>query len=106
MVSLETEELSMSERNGQSWKPNRGMAITHLFAWVATAPDGGESLVGAALSEAGGVTLLIGADLKRVESYRALAAACAITTGYAVSLKRFSAVTVVENPQVRSRARG
>ena len=72
------------------WKPGTGQKTDALYAWVATGPDGGESIVGAMLPGIPGLSPLIGADRARIESYRVIAVVTRAATGYPVRLVRFS----------------
>lgn len=73
-----------------------GQKIDALYAWVATAPDGAEGVVGGILPGMSGPTPFIGADRERIESYRDLAENLARATGYPVRLKMFSGGVVID----------
>jgi hypothetical protein len=72
----------------QSWKPGTGQTIDALYAWVATAPGGGEGVCSAQI---GDIHMpLIGADIDRIKSVRQYAEMAHRATGYPVRLVRFS----------------
>lgn len=78
----------------QSWRPDKSQTIDALYAWVATAPDGGEGVCGASMpSPIDGRMMmvpLVGADLDRVKSLRDYAETTRKLTGYPVRLVRFA----------------
>jgi hypothetical protein len=59
-----------------------------MYAWIATEPDGGESVCGAMIG--GGMMPLVGADMDRIKSLRRLAQVTHKATGCPVRLVRFS----------------
>lgn len=76
----------------------RGQRIEALFAWVSVEPDGGEGVLAADMEMFGRLTCvpLVGADLDRMESYRAYAEALHKITQRPVKLVRFDHMTVLE----------
>ena len=77
------------------WRPGEGEAITTLYAWVATEPDGGEGVCSMILPN-GMHMPLIGADRARVESLRSAAERTRRMSGYPVKLKMFSSGVVID----------
>jgi hypothetical protein len=69
------------------WHPGRGQAISVLYAWIATEPDGGEGVCSAQIGDTH--MPLVGADLDRIKSLRQWAEAARRATGYPVRLVRF-----------------
>jgi hypothetical protein len=74
-------------------------ALTEVYAWVCTEPDGSEGIVAGAVTTADGATMalpLVGGDLARMRSYRHIAEQTQRATGWPVRLMRFSTRTVLE----------
>jgi hypothetical protein len=62
--------------------------IDSVYAWVVVEPDGGEGVASAQIGNTHWP--LVGADIDRVKSLRALAEAVRRQTGWPVRLVRFS----------------
>jgi hypothetical protein len=70
-------------------------AITELYAWVATEPDGSEGIVVVTL--VGGMIMpLVGGDQDRMQSLRGHAEAARRNTGFPIRLVRFGHREVLE----------
>jgi hypothetical protein len=71
-----------------AWRPGQGQAISALYAWVATEPDGGEGVCSAQIGDVH--FPLVGADMDRMKSLRPHAELIHRATGYPVRLVRFA----------------
>jgi hypothetical protein len=73
-------------------------ALTELYAWVCTEPDGSEGIIAASMPAAGGAMMmpLVGGDLARMRSLRHWAEQTRRDTGWPVRLMRFSTRTTLE----------
>jgi hypothetical protein len=72
------------------WRPNVGMPITDLFAWVATEANGGQVVASAWLPVLACSVALASPDLVLVRSWRCHAEDYRNATGCAVRLMRYS----------------
>ena len=77
-------------------------AITEMWAWVCTEPDGDEGIP--AIETPMGVMPLVGADRDRIESLRPHAISVAHDLGLPVRLIRFHGLEVVDRiePPIRA----
>jgi hypothetical protein len=73
-------------------------ALTEIYAWVCTEPDGSEGIIAAAMPTEGGVMMmpLVGGDLARMRSLRHHAVETQRATGWPVRLMRFSTRSTLE----------
>jgi hypothetical protein len=75
-------------------------ALTEIYAWVCTEPDGSEGIIAASmpLDDGPGIMMmpLVGGDLARMRSLRHHAEQTRGATGWPVRLMRFSTRTTIE----------
>lgn len=69
-------------------------AITEMWAWVCTEPDGDEGIP--AFNSAMGRMPLVGADEARIRSLEPLARSVAHDLGLPVKLLKFSSMEIIE----------
>ncbi len=87
--------MSSEDRHDQR-RPPPGSKISTVYAWVATEPDGTESLCSVQI---GSVHYpMIGADKARIESYRPHAQQVTMATGYPVHMIEWTERRVLDTP--------
>jgi hypothetical protein len=79
----------------EKWKPQRGLPILELYAWIVTESDGGEGVAAFTLPGIGTMPL-VGADMERIASLREWAEKIRKETGFPVRLVHFGTRDVIE----------
>jgi hypothetical protein len=72
------------------------LRIEQMYAFIATDTDNTEGIIGLTDPVTGAQTPMVGADMKRVDSLRPMAAAIAREFGVKVTLCRFEVRTELE----------
>jgi hypothetical protein len=78
----------------KQWKAGTGQKIDKLYAWIST-DEFGEGVLEYEVPNMGWMPM-VGADRKRIESYRGLVERIVVVTGRPVKLVVFSRPTVID----------